>query len=160
MYKNTSAPSNNTTLWYYLSTKHLDFRCENSSTPGVIKSLCYPTCALNTMWILSLSMMNVLLVWSSRIEHLLVWRIYIVWKGFTNWVSSYKWKHPPIQKASSVKPSTLIKVRTVAQSEQSRLALCLEAQLYNCVFVAISLTVGSLALLPIKLQFNCHQLLQ
>ena len=35
MYKNSSEPSNNTTLWHYLGTTHLDFRCENNSTPGV-----------------------------------------------------------------------------------------------------------------------------
>ena len=36
MYKNSSAPSNNTTLWHYLGTKHLDFRRENNSTPGAL----------------------------------------------------------------------------------------------------------------------------
>ena len=36
MYKNSSTPSNNTTLWHYLGTKHLDFRHENKSTPGLL----------------------------------------------------------------------------------------------------------------------------
>ena len=36
MYNNSNAPSNNTTLWHYLGTKHLDFRCESNSTPGVL----------------------------------------------------------------------------------------------------------------------------
>ena len=36
MFKNSSIPSNNTTLWHYLGTKHLDFRHENKSTPGVL----------------------------------------------------------------------------------------------------------------------------
>ena len=36
MYKNSNAPSNNTGLWYYFGTKHLDFRHENNSTPGVL----------------------------------------------------------------------------------------------------------------------------
>ena len=30
MYKNSSAPSNNTALWHYLGTKHLDFRHKNN----------------------------------------------------------------------------------------------------------------------------------
>ena len=30
MYKHSSAPSNNTALWHYLGTKHLDFNCEVS----------------------------------------------------------------------------------------------------------------------------------
>ena len=34
MYKNSSAPLNNTALWHYLGTKYLDFRHENNSTPG------------------------------------------------------------------------------------------------------------------------------
>ena len=33
MYKNSSAPLNNTALWHYLSTKQLDFRRENNNTP-------------------------------------------------------------------------------------------------------------------------------
>ena len=42
MYKRSSTPSNNTALWHYLSTKHLDFRHENDSTPGVlIKEMWY-----------------------------------------------------------------------------------------------------------------------
>ena len=42
MYKNSSAPLNNTALWHYLGTKHLDFRCENNSNPGVlIKEIWY-----------------------------------------------------------------------------------------------------------------------
>ena len=42
MYKNSNIPSNNTTLWQYLGTKHLDFRRENNSTPGVlIKKILY-----------------------------------------------------------------------------------------------------------------------
>ena len=36
MYKNSSIPSNNTALWYYLGTKQLDLRCESNSTPGVL----------------------------------------------------------------------------------------------------------------------------
>ena len=32
MHKNSSAPSNNIALWYYLGTKHLDFMCEDNST--------------------------------------------------------------------------------------------------------------------------------
>ena len=36
MHKNSSAPSNNIALWYYLGTKHLDFMCEDNSTPGVL----------------------------------------------------------------------------------------------------------------------------
>ena len=36
MYKNSSAPSDNTVLWHYLDTKHLDFMCENNSTPGIL----------------------------------------------------------------------------------------------------------------------------
>ena len=36
MYKNSSEPSKNTALWHYLGTKHLDFRHENISTPGVL----------------------------------------------------------------------------------------------------------------------------
>ena len=36
MYKTSSAPLNNTTLWHCLGTEHLDFRCENNSTPGVL----------------------------------------------------------------------------------------------------------------------------
>ena len=36
MHKNSSTPLNNTTLWHYLGTKHLDFRCENNSTPEVL----------------------------------------------------------------------------------------------------------------------------
>ena len=36
MYKNSSAPSNNTELWHYLDTKHLDFWPENNGTPGVL----------------------------------------------------------------------------------------------------------------------------
>ena len=36
MYKNSSALLNNTTVWHYLGTKHLDFRHENNSTPGVL----------------------------------------------------------------------------------------------------------------------------
>ena len=36
MYKNSSAPLNNTALWHYLGTKHLDFRHENNRTPGGI----------------------------------------------------------------------------------------------------------------------------
>ena len=36
MYKTSSTPSNNTTLWHYLGTKHLDFRHEHNSTPGVL----------------------------------------------------------------------------------------------------------------------------
>ena len=35
MHKNSSTLLNNTTLWYYLGTKHLDSRCENNRTPGV-----------------------------------------------------------------------------------------------------------------------------
>ena len=35
MYK-IVAPLNNTALWHYLGTKHLDFRRENNSTPGVL----------------------------------------------------------------------------------------------------------------------------
>ena len=42
MYINSSAPLNNTTLWYYLCTKHLDFRYEDNSTPGMlIKEIWY-----------------------------------------------------------------------------------------------------------------------
>ena len=42
MYKNSNAPSNNIALWHYLSTKHLDFRHESNSTPGVlIKEIWY-----------------------------------------------------------------------------------------------------------------------
>ena len=40
MYNNSNAPSNNTTLWHYLGTKHLDFRRdfrrEDDSTRGVL----------------------------------------------------------------------------------------------------------------------------
>ena len=36
MYKNSTAPSNNTALWHYLGTKDLDFWHENNSTPGVL----------------------------------------------------------------------------------------------------------------------------
>ena len=36
VYKNSSALSNNTATWHYLGTKHLDFRHENNSTPGVL----------------------------------------------------------------------------------------------------------------------------
>ena len=36
MYKNSRASSINTALWHYLGTKHLDFRCENNNTPGVL----------------------------------------------------------------------------------------------------------------------------
>ena len=36
MYRNSSAPSSNTTLWHYLDTKQLDFSHENDSTPGVL----------------------------------------------------------------------------------------------------------------------------
>ena len=36
MYKNSSAPSNNTALWHYLVTKYLDFRLDNNRTPGVL----------------------------------------------------------------------------------------------------------------------------
>ena len=36
LYKNSSAFSINTALWHYLGTKHLDFRHENNSTPGVL----------------------------------------------------------------------------------------------------------------------------
>ena len=36
MHKNSSTPLNNTALWDYLSTKHLDFKHENNSTPGVL----------------------------------------------------------------------------------------------------------------------------
>ena len=40
MYKNSSAPSDNTVLWHHLDTKHLDFRCDfrcdSNSTPGVL----------------------------------------------------------------------------------------------------------------------------
>ena len=36
MYKNSNAPSNNTVLWHYLGTKHLNFRHENNSIPGVL----------------------------------------------------------------------------------------------------------------------------
>ena len=36
MYKNSSAPSDNIVLWHHLDTKHLDFRCENNSAPGVL----------------------------------------------------------------------------------------------------------------------------
>ena len=35
MYKNGSAHLKNTTLWYYLGTKNLDYRRENNSTPGI-----------------------------------------------------------------------------------------------------------------------------
>ena len=33
MYKNSTTPPNNTTLWYYLGT---NFRREDNSTPGVL----------------------------------------------------------------------------------------------------------------------------
>ena len=36
MYKNSSATLNNTALRHYLSIKHLDSRCENNSTLGVL----------------------------------------------------------------------------------------------------------------------------
>ena len=36
MYKNSSAPLNNTALWHYLGKKHLEFRHENNSTPGIL----------------------------------------------------------------------------------------------------------------------------
>ena len=36
MNKNSSVPSNNTTLSHYLGTKHFDFRHENNSTSGVL----------------------------------------------------------------------------------------------------------------------------
>ena len=36
MHKNSSAPSNNTALWHYLGTKHLDYRRENNSTSAVL----------------------------------------------------------------------------------------------------------------------------
>ena len=34
MYKNRSISFINTALWHYLGTKHLNFKCENNSTPG------------------------------------------------------------------------------------------------------------------------------
>ena len=36
MYKNSSTPLNNTTLWHYLGTKGLDFRHQNNCTPEVL----------------------------------------------------------------------------------------------------------------------------
>ena len=36
MYKNSSAPSSNTTLQHYLGIKHLDFRRKNNSTSGIL----------------------------------------------------------------------------------------------------------------------------
>ena len=36
MHKNSSTPSSNIALWHYLGTKHLDYRHENNSTPGVL----------------------------------------------------------------------------------------------------------------------------
>ena len=40
--KTNSTPSNNTALWHYLGTKHLDFRCENIATSGeIIKEIRY-----------------------------------------------------------------------------------------------------------------------
>ena len=35
-YKSSGASLISTALWYYLGTKHLDFRHENNSTPGVL----------------------------------------------------------------------------------------------------------------------------
>ena len=43
MYNNSSAPSNNTALWHYLGTKHLDFSRENNGTPGVYNMRKYGT---------------------------------------------------------------------------------------------------------------------
>ena len=48
MYKNSTAPLNNTALWHYLGTKRLDFRRENNITPGkkysiaiyIVRQLC------------------------------------------------------------------------------------------------------------------------
>ena len=34
-YKSSGASLISTALWYYLGTKHLDFRRENNSTPGI-----------------------------------------------------------------------------------------------------------------------------
>ena len=36
MHKNSSTPSKNTALWHYLGIKHLYFRHESNSTPGVL----------------------------------------------------------------------------------------------------------------------------
>ena len=36
MHKNSCTSSNNTALWHYLGTKHLNFRSENNNTPGVL----------------------------------------------------------------------------------------------------------------------------
>ena len=36
MHKNSSTPVNNTALWDYLGTKHLDFRRDVNTTPGVL----------------------------------------------------------------------------------------------------------------------------
>ena len=36
MYKNSSTPSINATLWQFLDTKHLDFRHDNNSTPEIL----------------------------------------------------------------------------------------------------------------------------
>ena len=42
MYKNSNTPLNNTTLWYYVGAKHLNFRYEDNSIPGVlIKEIWY-----------------------------------------------------------------------------------------------------------------------
>ena len=42
MFMNSNAPSNITTLWYYLWPNHFDFRHENNSTSGVlIKKIWY-----------------------------------------------------------------------------------------------------------------------
>ena len=50
MYKISSTPSNNTTLWHYLGIKHLDFRHENNSASEVlIKEKQYILCVCACM---------------------------------------------------------------------------------------------------------------
>ena len=97
------------------------------------------TCALNTRWILSW-----MCFWCGAVG-----LNTCLYGGFTLCekvlqtvlVAISESIHPyrkPVQRSH-------LKVRTVTQPKQCRLVLCLEAQLYNCMFVAISLTVGSLA---------------
>ena len=52
MHTNSRIPlNNNTALWYYLGTKHLYFRCENNSTPGVlIKEIQYINSCIRTSY--------------------------------------------------------------------------------------------------------------
>ena len=68
MYKNSTAPSNNITLWQYLGTKHLDFRYENNNTSGVlIKKILY---ILTQYGIYAHLMLCVYVTGPAKIDHL------------------------------------------------------------------------------------------